>query len=376
MKKHTTKKSILKLILKTLFCSFLLIILLFFLIDLFSPSNNNTNQIKIEPIQYVKDKIVYISYDYTGKNSDGSYFKNFISGSGVMSAVVDSKIQIITNRHVVDCGYIENCYQRLSENFKIRAQDNNIYEISRVAFAPHGLDLAIIEIDKDKMKNYNGIYIRNETIIGEDVVAIGYPALSGISNVLEFTTSKGKITNVREFLTKDGFSFEGIESDVYTNFGSSGGGLFDSSGNLIGINTWLQGTKISIAISLKSINELNKISLNTFNDKEKYIYCEQESYINNDNECLLYCKREEVLGKDGSCYGLCKDFYCKSQKFDVNDPRCDKGLIAGTDGYCHQPCESPSTYCAGNSMCYNNKCISCPDVTTRLFEDGTCRFYD
>lgn len=148
-----------------------------------------------------------------------------------------------------------------------------------------------------------------------------------------------------------------------------GGGLFDSLGNLLGITTLLQDGK-TIAISLDSINKLNKISLN---DKDKYTYCE-EGYITKDNKCLQYCKREQTLGKDEICYDVCENF-CESEEFNVDYPECSKGLIPGSDQYCHKPCESPDIYCTGNSYCYKNRCVSC-SVNTLLFKDGTCRFYE
>ncbi len=301
-----------------------------------------------------------------------------ITGSGVLFARSGDKIQIFTNRHVIDCSYTQNCYQRLSEDFNVRTYDGKFHKVSRVYVAPHHLDIAVLEINANELEWYNQTFYRkNLPTIGEKVVAIGYPSFT--QNVLEYSTKNGQITSFRNLIMDDGFSFKAIDSDAYTYFGSSGGGLFDDNGLLVGINTWIQGTQNSVAIDINSKNNLNEISLNTKSDLEKYIYCENGNYIyfsNKIEECLPYCNRDDVMGTDFKCYKICEDFYCESQKFNVNNPRCPKGQIAGSDEYCHFPCESPSTYCVGNNFCYQNKCVSCPSTLTKLFKDGTCRFYN
>ncbi len=347
---------------------FILIVIVFGIIYLvfIAPNEEITGNVVKTDTDLMKNKITYVTYDFSGKNQDGSYFENSISGSGVVFFSNDSLMEIFTNRHVVDCSYTDNCYQRLNEHIKIRTYDGKVYDVSKVLIAPHGLDIAVLEVKTPLSSQYTPALVRkSELELGEKVTAIGYPALSGINNVLELSISDGTITNFRDLLMRDGFAFKAIDSDAYTNHGSSGGGLFDSEGNLVGINTWIQGTKNSIAINI-----------NVIDDFQSYIYCNSNSYPLGDKSCVQYCEREEVLGDDGLCYPVCKDFYCESQKFNVEDSRCSDGLIAGSDGYCHQPCESPSTYCSGNNLCYHNKCVSCPDVRTKLFSDGTCRFYE
>lgn len=336
--------------------------------QIFFANNGNKNITPTDNLlDSMKSHIVYVMYDFSGKNGDGSYFEKEASGSGVIFYTEDSMMQIFTNRHVIDCGYTDSCYQRIKEIVKVRMPDGKIFNVSRVSISPHELDIAVLTIDGNGLKTYNPTLVRkNEIQLGEKVIALGYPAVQGINKVLQFSVSSGIITDFKDLLMKDGFSFKAIDSDAYTNHGSSGGGLFDSEGNLIGITTW----------KYLGIQESTAININVIDNFDKYSYCLEGSYPLQEGSCTKSCKREEVLGKDGLCYGVCKDFYCASQKFDVNDSRCDNGLIAGEDGYCHQPCESPSTFCSGNSMCYNNRCVSCPDVKTILFEDGTCRVYE
>jgi hypothetical protein len=318
----------------------------------------------------MKGHIVYVLYDFSGKNADGSYFEKEASGSGAIFYTNDSMVQIFTNRHVIDCGYTDSCYQRIKELIKVRMPDGKIFNVSEVLISPHGLDIAVLTIEGNGLKTYSPALVRkNEIQLGEKVTVIGYPAVQGINNVLELSVSSGTITNFKDLLMKDGFSFKAIDSDAYTNYGSSGGGLFDSEGNLIGITTWK-----SIGVQ-----ESTAININVIDNFDKYFYCSEGSYpLQEENICAKYCKREEVLGKEGLCYGVCSGFYCESEKIKGNDDRCKEGYIYGNDGYCHLPCGSDLTYCSStDSICFKDKCVnSCSLSNQELFKDGTCRVYE
>ncbi len=345
-------------------------------------SNQDNNPIEPSNINVegkIKENIVYVRYEFTAKNKDGRYFEGEKTGSGVILFVNNSEMDIFTNRHVIDCGFTEDCYQRLSEKITVRTQDGKTHNVQKVLIPPHNLDLGILLIETGE--DYKASLLRlNNLILGEEVTAIGYPGLEGINNILEFSVSKGKITNIRDLLTRDGFSFQAIDSDAYANFGSSGGGVFDSYGNLVGITTWKTGTQENIAITAKSIKVISENAVNQNNQKEKFTFCEQGNYIityKDENFCLPYCDRDEVLGEDKKCYELCKNFYCKSDNINGEDSRCDNGYILGKDDYCHPACGSKITYCPDiNSICYKNSCTSnCKDEGKELFKDGTCRYY-
>ena len=312
----------------------------------------------------IKQSIVWVKYEVTGKNPDGSYFENGGSGSGVIVGNKNNELTIYTNRHVVDCEYNDiNCFQRISENIQVRTQDGIIHKVDKVSFSKSDIDLAILTIETPNAKNYDFAYYNDKFNIGNEVIAVGYPSYT--NNVVEFSISKGEITNMREVLSQStGINFKVIESNAYTYFGSSGGGLFDMQGNLIGINTWLAGTETSIAIDFSSIRQ------------ENFIYCNDNSYFANGN-CYNLCDREQVMDyKTRACYDTCKEFYCNSQIPNTNDIRCkDPRQILGEDGWCHQPCGSTNIYCPINSICLRNRCF--PECSEGyLWEDGTCRYYE
>ncbi|MBU4451899.1 MAG: hypothetical protein KJ851_03815, partial [Nanoarchaeota archaeon] len=94
------------------------------------PSNGAPSCINTKNIEDVKKSIVWVKYEVTGKNEDGSYFENGGSGSGVIFSNTDSKLFIYTNRHVLDCGFNDmKCYSRLTEKTSVRTQDGQIYPV-------------------------------------------------------------------------------------------------------------------------------------------------------------------------------------------------------------------------------------------------------
>lgn len=309
----------------------------------------------------IKQNIVWIKYEVSGKIADGSYFETGGTGSGVIVGNESKELTVYTNRHVVNCQYDDmECFQRLSENIQVRTQDGKLHTVDRVLFSNSDIDLAILEIKDSNVVSYPAAtYYTNDFKIGDKVTAVGYPSYT--ENVVEFSMKEGKITGIKEVLAQSsGQKFRAIESDAYTYFGSSGGGLFDEHGNLIGINTW-GATGQSIAIDFGSISE------------ESFTYCDKDSYFS-DGFCYNYCGREQVLGLDGGCYDICDDYYCKSEVPQVNDSRCSNPtMVPGDDGYCYPACTTDS-YCDEGFICYKNQCLSCP-FGTDLFEDGTCRKY-
>ena len=311
----------------------------------------------------IKKSIVWVKYDVTGKNSDGTYFESGVTGSGVIVNNQNNELVIYTNRHVVNCEYNDiNCFQRISESVKVRMQDGVMYEANEVSYSKSDIDLAVLTINTEEASKYSYSLYTSEFKVGDEVIAVGYPGYA--ENVVEFSVAKGTITNIKEVLSQStGKSFRTIESDAYTYFGSSGGGLFDSEGGLIGITTW-GTTGQSIAIDFSSISS------------EGFVYCNSDTYYSGGN-CYQLCNKEQVMDYNNrGCLDACTAFYCNSQKPSVNDPRCkDSGYILGSDGYCHLPCSSSSSYCGPNAICLRNKCYATCD-SGALYEDGTCRAYE
>ena len=323
--------------------------------------NRKQTQIGMEDIENkIKRSIVWVKYVVDGKNVDGSSFQRVGTGSGVIVENENDELKIYTNRHVVDCEFNDDgCFQRVSEDIQVRTQNGKLHDVDEVSLSNSDVDLAILTIELDDAENYGFSSYNDDFKVGDKVIAVGYPSYA--KNVVEFSIGIGRILKIKDVLSQlSGDGFRTIESDAYTYFGSSGGGLFDEEGRLIGINTWLAGTKTSVAIDFNSVRQ------------QDFTHCRSNSYYA-DGECWRYCDEDQVRGLENrKCYDICDDFYCNSKRLQVDSPVCPEGKILGNDGTCHFPCGSSNTYCSGSrSICFKNQCILCS--SGRLWEDGTCR---
>ena len=91
-------------------------------------------------------------------------------------------------------------------------------------------------------------------MIGSEVFTIGNP------QHLDWTHTRGSISQLR--LQRRGErQIHVIQTDAALNPGNSGGGLYDKSGTLIGINTWTNDKRFSeglgFAIALDSLLDLD-----------------------------------------------------------------------------------------------------------------------
>lgn len=216
-----------------------------------------------------EEPIVWVKYEYTAKLPDGSVIAAGASGSGVIVNVEDDELRIYTNRHVIDCGFTDDpCQQRITESVSVRTQDGKIHPVSRIAIAPHALDIALLTVRTANADAYRAATYAQDVAVGDPVTAVGYPAYA--ARVLEFSVANGRITALKDLLMDDGYAFASIESDAYTYLGSSGGGLFNEDGALIGVNTWIDAgtaSQRSIAIRLSALENI-----------EAFSYCE-EGYL-------------------------------------------------------------------------------------------------
>ena len=154
-------------------------------------------------------------------NEDSEWDGN---GSGVF---ISKNGYLVTNNHVIQDASIvsaEFIYNNEIEIFKVK--------VIRVDEAN---DLAILKIDDKKFKGFKSLpySIKKSTCdVGTAVYALGYPmALSLLGKDLKFTD--GKIS------AKSGFQGDvrQYQTTVPIQGGNSGGPLFDTNGNLVGINS-------------------------------------------------------------------------------------------------------------------------------------------
>jgi tetratricopeptide (TPR) repeat protein len=143
-------------------------------------------------------------------------------GSGVVIATG----KVVTNRHVIENG------------LSFRVEHGSKSWTARLVKVDSDHDLAELSVDGITAP---AIRIRNSSTlaVGEKVYAIGSP------EGLELTISEGLISGLRDF-DKDRV----IQTSAAISHGSSGGGLFDAEGKLVGITTFFlkEGQSLNFAL--------------------------------------------------------------------------------------------------------------------------------
>lgn len=163
------------------------------------------------------------------------------SGSGV----IVSKNEILTNCHVIeDANSIELVFS------------DGIKTSGTVSGAVSTLDLCVINAQSLNRKPINVVPV-TEIEVGQIVFAVGDP-LS-----LKSTISDGIVSAIRQ----DGVG-KIIQTTAPISPGSSGGGLFDVKGRLLGITTFTltKGQNLNFAIPAEYKSSLGIIPLRTVND--------------------------------------------------------------------------------------------------------------
>jgi tetratricopeptide (TPR) repeat protein len=142
------------------------------------------------------------------------------------SGVVIAPGQVVTNHHVIEVGV----------SFKVK-QGSQTW-IARLVKVDPNHDLAELSVDG---LTAPAVRVRDSSTlaVGEKVHAIGSP------QGLELTISEGLISGLRDF-----DKGRVIQSSATISHGSSGGGLFDAEGQLVGITTFFlkEGQSLNFAL--------------------------------------------------------------------------------------------------------------------------------
>lgn len=170
-------------------------------------------------------------------------------GSGVIIAQENNTYTVLTANHVV---------KNINIGYLVKTADNQQHQVIEVKASPQeNLDLA--QITFKSKQDYSVAIIGNSEYAtpGAAIFVSGYPLTAEINQerYWEFTT--GTITSIRE-TAAEGYS---MRYQALTRRGMSGGGVFNTSGHLVGIHG--QGDVIgSIQNESSSIPEPLKTGFN------------------------------------------------------------------------------------------------------------------
>jgi V8-like Glu-specific endopeptidase len=148
--------------------------------------------------------------------------RNLVQGS----AVAISDHLLLTNCHVV------------KGRPEIRIVQDKVITPAKLVAGDMAADRCIIKTDA-RLEPVSGVRAFEDLAVGERVFAIGTP------RGLERTLSEGLVSALRKLSGR-----HVVQTSASITHGSSGGGLFDERGNLIGITTaGIDGTQLEFAIA-------------------------------------------------------------------------------------------------------------------------------
>ena len=178
--------------------------------------------------------------------------------------IVDKTGVVATNFHVI---------QGLSD-IKIKLQDGSHYTVQSVLNVDPGRDLAIMKFQPDKPMPSLRLGDSNKVAAGEKIVAIGNPL-----GVFENTVSEGLISSIRQICSQQDAANKNPQCPIELHLlqisapisqGSSGGPLFNQTGEVVGITAAIitQGQLINFAVPANYLKPLlaqqQPISLDEF----------------------------------------------------------------------------------------------------------------
>ncbi len=162
-----------------------------------------------------KDSVVEIT---TEAVQTGSFMMQYVSEGAGSGVIITEDGYIATNYHVIDG----------ATKVSVRTTDGTSYE-AKIVGGDEKSDLAVLKIEaKELVSAVVGDFEKCK--VGDTVVAIGNPL-----GQLGGTVTDGIISALDREITIDNNIMTLIQTNTAINPGNSGGGLFNQSGQLIGI---------------------------------------------------------------------------------------------------------------------------------------------
>ncbi|MCC0177986.1 serine protease [Waterburya agarophytonicola K14] len=145
-------------------------------------------------------------------------------GSGVIIAKENNSYTVLTANHVV---------KNVNIGYLVKTPDNQEYKVTGVKnLRENGLDLASITFQSDREYSVATIGDSEYAVPGASIFVSGYPLTAEVDQERHWEFTTGTVTSIRE-TAAEGYS---MRYQALTRRGMSGGGVFDTSGRLVGIH--------------------------------------------------------------------------------------------------------------------------------------------
>ncbi|MCI8332733.1 MAG: trypsin-like serine protease [Clostridiales bacterium] len=154
----------------------------------------------------------------TEKVVTGSFFQNYVSEGAGSGVIISADGYIITNNHVISG----------ADSIVVHLKDGTEYTAQLIA-TDSQTDIAVVKVDASGLEAAT-IGSSENLVVGETAIALGNPL-----GELGGSVSKGIISALDREITISGQTMRLLQTDAAINPGNSGGGLFNASGELIGI---------------------------------------------------------------------------------------------------------------------------------------------
>ena len=176
-----------------------------------------------EIYELATQQVVGISTQVTSPNVFGQMVTGSVSGTGF---IISSDGYILTNNHVVETAYKQDL------KVTVMLYDGTEYEAKIVGVEGDNNDIAVLKIDAVGL-NAATLGNSDEMKVGESVYLVGNPL-----GELTYTMTAGIISALdREIAAEQDSSVNMFQLDAAVNSGNSGGPVYNSRGQVIGVVT-------------------------------------------------------------------------------------------------------------------------------------------
>ncbi|MBR4768733.1 MAG: trypsin-like peptidase domain-containing protein [Lachnospiraceae bacterium] len=237
----------------------------------------------VDTLEYTQS---YNPYDFFfGGGSGSSTQPTSSSGTGVIIGTSDTELLIVTNNHVVSNEERTSIYSIVSKGLTITFIDGTSAKAT-VKGTDEKTDLAVISVSLDDIDSETKDKIRIAMVGDSDKMKVGAGVIViGNAGGYGQSVTVGVLSAKERSVTIDGITRTLMQTDAAINPGNSGGGMFNASGELIGINsaktvsTDIEG--MGFAIPISSVKEVIENLMN-----QKQLSEDEQGYLGINGETI------------------------------------------------------------------------------------------